>query len=39
VVTNVAHGRFDEALYRAIDGVGLVAHNVGYLRSNAAERA
>jgi GT2 family glycosyltransferase len=39
VATNTARGRFDEAVYRAIDGIGLVAHNVGYGQSNEAERA
>jgi mycofactocin glycosyltransferase len=38
VVTNLAHGRFEEATFRAIDGLGLVAHNVGYWASNAAPR-
>jgi GT2 family glycosyltransferase len=33
---NVAHGRFEEATYRAIDSLGLVAHNVGYLTRNDA---
>lgn len=34
---NAARGRFDEAIYRGIDGLGLVAHNVGYRLSNAAK--
>jgi glycosyltransferase involved in cell wall biosynthesis len=38
VVVNLAHGRVEEASFRAFDGVGLVAHNVGYARSNEAER-
>jgi cellulose synthase/poly-beta-1,6-N-acetylglucosamine synthase-like glycosyltransferase len=38
IAANTARGRFDEALYRAIDGVGLVAHNIGYGQSNAADR-
>jgi mycofactocin glycosyltransferase len=36
VATNTSHGRLDEALYRAIDGLGLVVHNIGYRLSNAA---
>jgi GT2 family glycosyltransferase len=35
VVANVARGRIDEATYRAIDGLGLIAHNIGYGLSNA----
>jgi cellulose synthase/poly-beta-1,6-N-acetylglucosamine synthase-like glycosyltransferase len=33
-----ANGRFEEALFRAIDGLGLVAHRLGYATSNAAPR-
>jgi GT2 family glycosyltransferase len=29
-------GRVEPALFRAVDGLGLVAHNVGYLASNRA---
>lgn len=36
VAANAARGRLDEATYRAIDALGLVAHNVGYRLSNAA---
>jgi GT2 family glycosyltransferase len=32
-------GRLEEASFRAVDGLGLVAHNVGYARGNAARRA
>jgi GT2 family glycosyltransferase len=32
----VARGRREEGAFRAIDGLGLVAHNVGYLASNSA---
>jgi hypothetical protein len=28
--------RFEAALFRAIDGLGLIAHNVGYRASNRA---
>jgi len=38
VVANLASGRLDEACYRAVDGLGLVAHNVGYIGSNRARR-
>jgi hypothetical protein len=37
VAANVGWGRLEEATYRAIDGLGLVAHNIGYRLSNAAE--
>ena len=37
IATNLVRGRVEEATYRAIDGIGLVAHNVGYRQSNAAE--
>ncbi len=32
-------GRLEPALFRAVDGLGLIAHNVGYLASNRAPRA
>jgi GT2 family glycosyltransferase len=35
---NLLRGRFEEATFRAIDGFGLVAHNVGYRASNAVQR-
>jgi GT2 family glycosyltransferase len=38
VATNLLRGRFEEATFRAIDGLGLVAHNVGYCASNRADR-
>jgi GT2 family glycosyltransferase len=31
-----ARGRVEPALYRAVDGLGLLAHNLGYASSNAA---
>src|SRR5947208_820278 len=31
-------GRFEQALFRALDGAGLVAHNLGYVTSNSAPR-
>ncbi|MGH2954362.1 MAG: glycosyltransferase family 2 protein [Solirubrobacterales bacterium] len=37
IAANAARGRLDEAVYRAIDGVGLVAHNIGYGQSNEAK--
>jgi GT2 family glycosyltransferase len=39
IATNLAGGRAEEAMFRAIDGLGLVAHNVGYATSNAAPRS
>jgi GT2 family glycosyltransferase len=33
---HLAHGRLEPAAFRAIDGLGLVAHNVGYRASNDA---
>jgi hypothetical protein len=30
-------GQREEACFRALDGLGLIAHNLGYLTSNAAE--
>jgi GT2 family glycosyltransferase len=38
VATNLARGRLEEATFRAIDGLGLVAHNVGYRASNRVDR-
>jgi GT2 family glycosyltransferase len=38
VAANLARGRFEEATFRAIDGLGLVAHNLGYRASNVAGR-
>lgn len=38
IATNLARGEVEEATFRAIDGLGLVAHNVGYLASNRAAR-
>jgi hypothetical protein len=36
-ITRLAvRGRVEPALFRAVDGLGLVAHNVGYLASNRA---
>jgi GT2 family glycosyltransferase len=35
---NLLRGRLEEAAFRAIDGLGLVAHNVGYHASNVAPR-
>ena len=39
IAVNVRRGRFEEAAYRAVDAIGLVAHNVGYLGDNRAPRA
>ena len=36
VCGHLLHRRFEAASFRAIDGLGLVAHNVGYLQSNQA---
>lgn len=33
---HLVHGRIEPATFRAIDGLGLVAHNVGYHQSNSA---
>lgn len=33
-----ARRRFEPALFRAVDGLGLIAHNVGYLASNRVRR-
>jgi GT2 family glycosyltransferase len=38
VAAHLLRGRFEEATFRAIDGLGLVAHNVGYRASNEAPR-
>ena len=32
-------GRLEQALFRAVDGLGLIAHNIGYLASNRAPSA
>jgi GT2 family glycosyltransferase len=34
-----SRGRLESALFRAVDGLGLVAHNLGYLMSNRARGA
>jgi GT2 family glycosyltransferase len=34
ITGHLARGRFEPALFRAIDGLGLIAHNVGYRASN-----
>jgi hypothetical protein len=34
-----SRGRLESALFRAVDGLGLVAHNLGYLMSNRAPGA
>ena len=39
VAANLARGRFEAATFRAIDGLGLMAHAVGYRASNVADRA
>jgi GT2 family glycosyltransferase len=36
--TLAARGRREQALFRALDGLGLVAHNLGYLAANRAGR-
>lgn len=33
-----ARGRWQHAVYRGIDGLGLIAHNLGYLSGNAVRR-
>jgi glycosyltransferase involved in cell wall biosynthesis len=38
VAANALRGRFEAALFRGIDALGLVAHNVGYVTSNEARR-
>ena len=35
---NLVRGQLEEATYRMIDSVGLVAHNLGYVASNAVRR-
>ena len=35
IAANLAGRRFEEAAFRGIDGLGLLAHTVGYRRSNA----
>jgi hypothetical protein len=30
-------GRLESALFRAVDGLGLIAHNIGYRSSNRAQ--
>jgi glycosyltransferase involved in cell wall biosynthesis len=37
VAGHLARGRIEPAAFRALDGLGLVAHNVGYRASNAVE--
>ncbi len=37
-IRHAAAGRRDQAVYRLVDALGLVAHNVGYRRSNQVER-
>jgi glycosyltransferase involved in cell wall biosynthesis len=39
VVVNLGRGRVEEASFRAFDGIGLVAHNVGYVLANEPERS
>ncbi len=34
VAGHLARGQVEPALFRAIDGLGLIAHNVGYRASN-----
>jgi hypothetical protein len=34
IAGHLAHGRLEPAVFRAIDGLGLIAHNVGYQASN-----
>jgi GT2 family glycosyltransferase len=36
IAANLMRLRFEEAAFRGLDGVGLVAHAIGYRRSNAA---
>ena len=35
----VIRGRLESALFRVVDGLGLIAHNLGYMASNRAPRA
>src|SRR5215207_10128163 len=37
VVGHVRAGRIEDAAFRGIDGVGLVAHRIGYATGNTAE--
>jgi glycosyltransferase involved in cell wall biosynthesis len=39
IAANLLRGHVEEATFRAIDGLGLVAHNVGYRAGNQARRA
>ena len=39
IASLVVRGRLEAALFRAIDGLGLVAHNLGYVASNRPPRA
>lgn len=36
IAANAVRRRFEEAAFRGVDGIGLVAHAIGYRRSNAA---
>lgn len=36
IAANLRHGRLEEATFRAIDAVGLLAHRIGYRSSNRA---
>lgn len=38
IAANLVGGRVEEATFRAVDGLGLVAHNIGYLAPNRAGR-
>jgi GT2 family glycosyltransferase len=38
IATNVARRRFEEAAFRGVDSLGLVAHAIGYRRSNDAPK-
>jgi mycofactocin glycosyltransferase len=38
VVVLAARGQRERAAFRALDGLGLIAHNVGYLGGNSADR-
>jgi GT2 family glycosyltransferase len=39
IVRLAVRGRLESALFRAVDGLGLIAHNLGYLASNRAPNA
>lgn len=39
VADHALHGRLEPAAFRAIDGIGLVAHNLGYRASNEVARS